>query len=70
MNKLMISLVEGAQGCVQRLSEHYISLQTNLNDQLLVLGSADVEVSYDSQVVTLPLVVVTGQGSILFGYNR
>lgn len=34
-----------------------------------MIGSADVEVKYESQVFTLPVVVVKGKGPNLFGRN-
>jgi hypothetical protein len=46
-----------------------ISLRTYLGEELPVLGVAEVEVAYKSQVVPLPLVVVKGHGSTLFGRN-
>ena len=46
-----------------------ISLHTYLGKELLVLETNEVEVSYESQTVLLPLVIVKGQGSSLFGYN-
>ena len=46
-----------------------ISLRTYLGNQLPVLGSAVVEVVYNSQVLSLPLIVVKGIGSTLLGRN-
>ena len=46
-----------------------ISLRTYLGNQLPVLGSAEVEVVYNSQVLSLPLIVVKGIGSTLLGRN-
>ena len=46
-----------------------ISLRTYLGYQLPVLGSAVVEVVYNSQVLSLPLIVVKGIGSTLLGRN-
>ena len=42
---------------------------TYSGEDLTVLGIADVSVTYESQNATLPLVIVKGQGSSLFGRN-
>lgn len=52
-----------------RLDSTNISLRTYSGELLPVLGTVDVEVVYDSQTVTLPIVVIKGQGSSLFGRN-
>lgn len=46
-----------------------INLQTYSKEPLVVMGSFDVEVVYDNKKVTLPLVVVQGNGPLLFGRN-
>ena len=46
-----------------------ISLRTYLGKELPVLGTTEVEVVYESQTVMLPLIIVRGQGSSLFGHN-
>ena len=53
----------------RRLSTSYIQLQTYSKEPLIVLGTIEVTVEYESQKVTLPLVVVKGGGPILFGRN-
>ena len=46
-----------------------ITLTTYTGHSLSILGTYDVQVCYQSQVHTLPLVVVQGQGPSLFGRN-
>ena len=46
-----------------------ITLTTYTGQSLSILGTYDVQVCYQSQVHTLPLVVVQGQGPSLFGRN-
>ena len=46
-----------------------IRLETYSKQSLVVLGSLEVQVAYESQVETLPLVVVKGEGPTLFGRN-
>ena len=44
-----------------------ISLRTYLGKELPALGTTEVEVVYESQTVMLPVIIVRGQGSSLFG---
>ena len=46
-----------------------IRLQTYAKQPLAVLGSLDVQVVYEQQKVTLPLIIVEGNGPTLFGRN-
>ena len=46
-----------------------IKLQTYSKEHLVVVGSQDVQVWYENQKVTLPLVIVRGNGPTLFGRN-
>ena len=46
-----------------------VRLRTYTGDGLPVLGEATVTVTYESQSVTLPLIIVQGQGAALFGRN-
>ena len=46
-----------------------VRLCTYTGDRLPVLGEATVTVTYESQSVTLPLIIVQGQGAALFGRN-
>ena len=51
------------------LSPSQIKLQTYSKEHLVVVGSQDVQVCYENQKVTLPLVIVRGNGPTLFGTN-
>jgi len=53
------------------LSPSEIKLQTYSKKNLVVhvVGSQDVQVCYENQKVTLPLVIVRGNGPTLFGRN-
>ena len=44
-------------------------LKTFSGEQLQAIGSADVKVQYKSQSVTLPILVLKGEGPDLFGRN-
>ena len=44
-----------------------VSLRTYSGQPIKVLGSLSVEVSYDTQVHTLPLLIVEGSGPSLLG---
>ena len=55
-------------GCLP-LNPSNISLRTYSGEHLTVLGTANVEVFYNSQSAVLPLVIVKGQGHSLFGRN-
>ena len=46
-----------------------VSLTSYSGHELEIIGQADVEITYKSQVVIMPLVVVRGQGPSLFGRN-
>ena len=46
-----------------------IRLQTYSKEPLVVIGSFDVIVEYEGQKVTLPLIVVKGNGLMFFGRN-
>ena len=46
-----------------------IRLQTYAKQPLAVLGSLDVQVVYEQEKVTLPLIIVEGNGPTLFGRN-
>ena len=46
-----------------------ITLCTYLGKELPVLGKAEVEVQYESQKASLPLIAIQGQGASLFGHN-
>lgn len=46
-----------------------ITLRTYLGKELPLLGTIDVEVSYEEQTKLLPLVIVQGKGADLFGRN-
>ena len=46
-----------------------ITLRTYLGKELPVLGTVQVEVQYESQKATLPLIVIKGQGASLLGRN-
>lgn len=46
-----------------------IMLRTYLGKELPILGTANVDVTYETQKVSLPLVVVKGEGASLFGQN-
>ena len=46
-----------------------VSLRTYTGESLPVLGTLEVRVGYGTQEVTLPLVVVQGEGPSLFGRN-
>ena len=50
-----------------KLQSTDITLTTYTGHSLSILGTFDVQVCYQSQVHTLPLVVVQGQGPSLFG---
>ena len=52
-----------------KLQSTDITLTTYTGHSLSILGTFDVQVCYQSQVHTLPLVVVQGQGPSLFGRN-
>ena len=51
------------------LSETSVRLQTYSKEPLVVMGTTEVDVSYQGQSATLPLVVVKGQGPTLLGRN-
>ncbi len=53
----------------RRLDPSDINLQTYSREPLVVLGSFDVAVVYNNKNLTLPLVVVKGNGPLLFGRN-
>ena len=46
-----------------------IALTTYTGESLNIMGTYNVQVCYQSQVHTLPLIVVKGQGPSLFGRN-
>ena len=46
-----------------------VSLTSYSGHELEIMGQADVKITYKSQVVIMPLVVVRGQGPSLFGRN-
>ena len=46
-----------------------VSLTSYSGHELKVLGQAEVMITYQSQVITVPLVVVRGKGPSLFGRN-
>ena len=46
-----------------------IILKTYSGEQLKVLGQAQVKVTYKTQEVEAPLIVVAGEGPTLFGRN-
>ena len=46
-----------------------IRLETYSKQPLAVLGSLDVQVVHEQQKVTLPLIIVEGNGPALFGRN-
>ena len=45
------------------------TLRTYLGRELPILGTAQVEVQYESQQATLPVFVIKGEGTSLFGRN-
>lgn len=51
------------------LKETTIRLQTYSKEPIVVLGTTDVQVAYEGQVVTLPLVIVKGEAPTLLGRN-
>ena len=51
------------------LSTTHIRLQTYSKEPITVVGSVNVQVSYDGQTAQLPLVVVKGDGPTLLGRN-
>lgn len=51
------------------ISHTDIALRTYLGKELPILGTTDIEVTYESQKMTLPLVIVKGEGASLFGRN-
>ena len=51
------------------LSASNIRLQTYSKEPIKVVGTVDVQVSYENQSAVLPLVVVKGEGPTLFGRN-
>ncbi len=67
MELASVSLVQLWPG--RSLDPSDINLQTYSKEPLVVMGSFDVEVVYDNKKVTLPLVVVQGNGPLLFGRN-
>ena len=52
-----------------KLQPSTVILKTYSGEQLKVLGQAQVKVTYKAQEVTAPLIVVAGEGPILFGRN-
>ena len=46
-----------------------ISLRTYMGEVLPLVGKVTVFVAYKSQVVSLPLLIVKGEGAALFGRN-
>ena len=46
-----------------------VRLRTYTGDGLPVLGKATVSVTYESQTVKLPLIIIQGEGAALFGRN-
>ena len=53
----------------QELKRTNTVLKTFSGEQLQPIGSADVKVQYKSQSVTLPILVLEGEGPDLFGQN-
>ena len=53
----------------RRLQPTEVQLRTYSGERISVLGSLEVEVEYESQVATLPLLVVKGNGPCLLGRN-
>ena len=51
------------------LKEPTIRLQTYSKEPIPVVGAAQVQVAYEGQTATLPLVVVKGKGPTLLGRN-
>lgn len=51
------------------ISPSDITLRTYLGEELPILGTTDIEVTYENQTVSLPLVIVKGEGASLFGRN-
>ena len=51
------------------LEQSDVKLHTYTGEQVIVVGTIAVTVSYDTQVVELPLLVVKGEGPSLFGRN-
>ena len=47
-----------------------VTLHTYTGESIVVLGSLQVYVSYEDEMLTLPLIVVQGSGLILLGRNR
>ena len=46
-----------------------VTSRTYTGEVLPVLGQVDVTVTYESQVISLPLVIIRGNGVTLFGRN-
>ena len=46
-----------------------VTLRTYTGEELPVLGQVDVTVTYESQVISLPLIIIQGKGVTLFGRN-
>lgn len=53
----------------RRLATSTIKLQTYSKEKLVVVGSTEVQVCYERQKVTLPLIIVKGEGPTLLGRN-
>ena len=46
-----------------------VTLHTYTSESIVVLGSLEVDVSYEDELFTLPLIVVQGSGPSLLGRN-
>ena len=53
----------------RQLQASSIHLRNYSNELIPVVGKVDVQVTYEGQVATLPLVIVEGDGPTLFGRN-
>ena len=53
----------------RQLQKSNMVLRTYSGEQIRVVGNTDVSVKYNTQVVTLPLQVIEGEGPSLLGCN-